>query len=100
MFGISFFLRGLSKIDTSQIGIEQKNRIQILQTCRTKDILEKIIGKEYKLNNFAKLGFFGDNIENVWIKKKAQNREDAIKILKDIGISESNMDSTYNDIIK
>lgn len=49
---------------------------------------------------FAKLGFFGDNIENVWIKKKAQNREDAIKILKDIGISESNMDSTYNDIIK
>ncbi len=28
------------------------------------------------------------------------SKEDAIKILKDIGISESNIDSTYNDIIK
>lgn len=28
------------------------------------------------------------------------SKEDAIKILKDIGISDSNMDSTYNDIIK
>lgn len=28
------------------------------------------------------------------------SKEDAIKILKDIGISESNIDSTYNNIIK
>lgn len=28
------------------------------------------------------------------------SKEDAKKILKDIGISESNIDSTYNDIIK
>lgn len=28
------------------------------------------------------------------------SKEDARKILKDIGISESNIDSTYNDIIK
>lgn len=36
---------------------------------------------------FAKLGFFGDNIEKVWIKKKKQSREDGIKYKSCISIS-------------
>ncbi len=79
MFEISFFLRGLSKIDTSQIGMEQKNRIQILQTCRTKDILEKIIGKEYKLNKKEVAEIFSvlegnESLSELTDRKKQENK--------------------------
>lgn len=40
-----------------------------------------VIGTEAIMGtmNFAKLGFFGDDVEKVWIKKKTQSREDGIK---------------------
>lgn len=82
MFEISFLLRGLSKIDTSQISIEQKNRIQKLQSCRTRDILKKLIGKEYKLSKKEVSDIFGvlegnESFSELTDRKKQEDKQKA-----------------------
>lgn len=58
--------------------------------------------KEYEPQNEKKL-LKHRIIQEILKTEKCFNKmskEDAMKILKDIGISENNIDSTYNDIIK
>lgn len=58
--------------------------------------------KDYETQNEKKL-LKHRIIQEILKTEKCFNKmskEDAIKILKDIGISESNIESIYNDIIK
>lgn len=44
---------------------------------------------------FSKLGFFGDNTEDAWIRKKTQSREDGIKYKSGIIVSQGENNQFY-----